>query len=143
MASEERKIRRILHFRFTMPDVSPEMLAMMKSTASYFQLFGNAKMRLLRNVDDPKRFIQEIDYEAPEAIEMNRQKIASDIDGAGLSADLACHVPGRGRNRRVRRSVIAKPDVDAYPPRHDVERSAASTLTLGSGPLARGEQSVT
>ena len=37
-----------------------------------------AKVRLLRNVDDPKRFIQEIDYETPEEIETNRQKIASD-----------------------------------------------------------------
>jgi hypothetical protein len=78
MTNGEAKIRRILHFRFTMPEVAPEMLAMMKSTAPYFQLFGNAKMRLLRNVDDPKRFIQEIDYEAPEAMEMNRQKIAGD-----------------------------------------------------------------
>lgn len=78
MAGEDSKVRRILHFRFTMPDVAPEMLAMMKSTAPFFQMFGNAKVRLLRNADDPKRFIQEIDYETPEALETNRQKIASD-----------------------------------------------------------------
>jgi hypothetical protein len=78
MASEDKKVRRILHFRFTMPDVAPEMLTMMKSTAPFFQMFGNAKVRLLRNSDDPKRFIQEIDYETPEALETNRQKIASD-----------------------------------------------------------------
>lgn len=78
MADEEKKVRRILHFRFTLPDLAPEMLAMMKSTAPYFQMFGNAKVRLLRNVDDPKRFIQEIDYETPEAIETNRHKIAGD-----------------------------------------------------------------
>jgi len=75
---EEQKVRRILHFRFTLPDVAPEMLAMVKSTAPFFQMFGNAKIRLLRNVDDPKRFIQEIDYETPAAIETNRQKIAGD-----------------------------------------------------------------
>jgi len=78
MAAQDKKVRRILHFRFTMPDVAPEMLAMMKSTAPFFQMFGNAKVRLLRNADDPKRFIQEIDYETPEALETNRQKIASD-----------------------------------------------------------------
>jgi cystathionine beta-lyase family protein involved in aluminum resistance len=78
MAGESKTVRRILHFRFTMPDVAPELLAMMKSTAPFFQMFGNAKVRLLRNVDDPKRFIQEIDYETPEALETNRQKIASD-----------------------------------------------------------------
>ncbi len=78
MADGNDKVRRILHFRFTMPDVTGDMLPMMKSTAPFFEMFGNAKVRLLRNVDDPKRFIQEIDYETPEAIETNRQKIASD-----------------------------------------------------------------
>jgi hypothetical protein len=74
---EDKKVRRILHFRFTLHDVSPEMLAMMKSAAPYLEMFGSAKVRLLRNVDDPKRFIQEIDYETPEAIETNRQMVAS------------------------------------------------------------------
>lgn len=78
MANDEKKVRRILHFRFTMPEVTPEMLAMMKSTAPYFQMFSNSQVRLLRNVDDPKRFIQEIDYEAPETMETSRQKIAGD-----------------------------------------------------------------
>ena len=78
MAGEDKKVRRILHFRFTLPDVAPEMLAMMKTTAPFFQMFGNAKVRLLRNADDPKRFIQEIDYETAEAIETNRHNIASD-----------------------------------------------------------------
>jgi hypothetical protein len=78
MTNDEKQVRRILHFRFTMPEIAPEMLAMMKSTAPYFQMFGNSKVRLLRNVDDPKRFIQEIDYEAPETMETSRQKIAGD-----------------------------------------------------------------
>lgn len=78
MANEEKQVRRILHFRFTLPDASAEMLAMMKSASPFFGMFGKAKMRLLRNADDPKRFIQEIDYETPETIETNRQKVASD-----------------------------------------------------------------
>ena len=75
--NEDKKVRRILHFRFSLPDVSPEMLAMMKSAAPYLEMFGNAKVRLLRNVDDPKRFIQEIDYETPEAIP---EDVAPDTD---------------------------------------------------------------
>ena len=78
MANEDKQVRRILHFRFTLPDASAEMLAMMKSASPFFGMFGNAKMRLLRNADDPKRFIQELDYETPETIETNRQKVASD-----------------------------------------------------------------
>lgn len=78
MANDEPKIRRILHFKFTMTGASEQMIAMIKSAAPLYQMFGDAKVRLLQNVDDPGRFLQELDYEAPEALEMNRQQIASD-----------------------------------------------------------------
>lgn len=51
---------------------------MIKSSAPLYQMFSDAKVRLLQNVDDPGRFLQEIEYEAPEAVELNRQKLASD-----------------------------------------------------------------
>jgi hypothetical protein len=41
-------------------------------------MFGNAEVRLLQNVDDPNRFLQEIEYDAPETLEQNRQQVASD-----------------------------------------------------------------
>jgi hypothetical protein len=94
MAGEDKKVRRILHFRFTLPEVAPEMLVMMKSTAPFFQMFGNSKVRLLRNADDPKRFIQEIDYETPEAVETNRQKIASDPTVQAYLATWRAMFPG-------------------------------------------------
>jgi hypothetical protein len=50
----------------------------MKSAAPMYQLFGKAEVRLLQNVDDPSRFQQEIENDAPEEMELNRQKIASD-----------------------------------------------------------------
>jgi hypothetical protein len=79
MAKNEKKIRRTLYFRFTLPGASEQMIAMIKSAAPlYYQMFGEAKVRLLQNVDDPARFLQEIEYEAPESMELNRQQIASD-----------------------------------------------------------------
>jgi len=78
MANGEKKIRRTLHFRFTLTGPPAQMLALMKSTAPFYQFFGEAKVRLLQNADDPSRFIQEIEYEAPETMESNRQQIASD-----------------------------------------------------------------
>ena len=36
-------------------------------------------MRLLHNVDDPGKFIQVIEYETPESMELNRARIAGDI----------------------------------------------------------------
>jgi hypothetical protein len=78
MSNGDAKIRRTLHFKFTLTGASEQMIAMMKSSAPLYQMFGDAKVRLLQNVDDPSRFLQEIEYDAPETLEMNRQQIASD-----------------------------------------------------------------
>jgi hypothetical protein len=78
MATDEAKIRRILHFKFTITGASEQMVTMIKSAAPLYQMFGDAQVRLLQNVDDPGRFLQEIAYDAPEAVEQNRQQIASD-----------------------------------------------------------------
>jgi hypothetical protein len=78
MASQDAKIRRTLHFRFTLAGATEQMVAMIKSSAPLYQMFGDAEVRLLQNVDDPSRFLQEIEYDAPAAIETNRQQIASD-----------------------------------------------------------------
>ena len=72
------KLRRTLHFKFTVAGATEQVIAMIKSAAPLYQMFGDAKVRLLQNVDDPGRFLQEIEDDAPEALEFNRQKIASD-----------------------------------------------------------------
>lgn len=78
MPSEANTIRRILHFRFTLAGAPEQILPMLKTAAPFYQFFGEARVRLLQNVDDPKRMIQVIEYDAPEAIEQNRHQIASD-----------------------------------------------------------------
>lgn len=77
-SKEEPKIRRTLHLRFTLAGATEQMIAMIKSSAPMYQIFTDAKVRLLQNVDDPSRFLQEIEYDAPESLELNRQQIASD-----------------------------------------------------------------
>src|SRR5690242_20930283 len=54
MASDEKKIRRTLHFKFTVPGASEQIIAMIKSAAPLYQMFGDAQVRLLQNVDDPR-----------------------------------------------------------------------------------------
>ena len=78
MSNSEKKVRRTLHFKFTLPGASEQMLAIMKSAAPLHQVFGEARVHLLQNVDDPSRFLQVIEYETPETLEANRQQIASD-----------------------------------------------------------------
>jgi len=78
MTKSDVRIRRTLHFKFTLAGASDQMVAMIKSAAPLYQMFGDARVRLLQNVDDPSRFLQEIEYDAPQSMEMNRQQIASD-----------------------------------------------------------------
>jgi hypothetical protein len=74
-----RTVRRTLQFKFTLPSAdSTHILSMVKASAPFFEAFGNAQVRLLQNVDDPARFIHEIEYDAHEEFELNRQRIASD-----------------------------------------------------------------
>ena len=73
------KVVRTLHLRFTLPGADPAQLStMMKSAKPFYDFFGTMRMRLLQNVDDHGRFIQVIDYETDEALELNRQRIAGD-----------------------------------------------------------------
>ena len=79
MSKEDAKVRRTLHLRFTLPTGdSGQFAAMIKAAAPMYQIFGNAKVRLLQNVDDPAKFVQIIDYDANEDWELSRQRMASD-----------------------------------------------------------------
>ncbi len=78
MAKDNDTIRRTLHFKFTLAGAPEQMIAMIKSSAPLYQMFGDAKVKLLQNVDDPARFIQVVEYDAPAALESSRQQMASD-----------------------------------------------------------------
>jgi hypothetical protein len=76
--AEATNVQRILHFKFRMPNADTgQLVALVKSALPFFQASG-ARARLLRNVDDPSQFIQVLEYEVPQMLEMNRQAIASD-----------------------------------------------------------------
>jgi len=79
MSNEEAKVRRTLQLRFTLPTSdSTQLIAMIKAATPFYQMFGKAEVRLLQNVDDQTKFVQEIEYEANEGWEFSRQRIAGD-----------------------------------------------------------------
>ncbi len=79
MADAPPKVRRTLQFRFTLPGANSEhIVAMLRAAKPFYEVFGAGRPRLLQNVDDPSRFVQEIEYELHEVIELNRQRVASD-----------------------------------------------------------------
>jgi hypothetical protein len=74
-----KTIRRVLQFRFTLPTTEPtQFLAFIRAAEPYYELFGGKEVRLLQNVDQPAQFIQIIDYEVHESLEINRQQLAGD-----------------------------------------------------------------
>jgi hypothetical protein len=79
MASESQTVRRTVQFRFTLPAADSSHLAsLVRAATPFYEAFGGRQVRLLQNVDDPARFVHEIEYETHEAVEINRQRIASD-----------------------------------------------------------------
>src|SRR5882757_1319008 len=79
MATESQTVRRTVQFKFTLPTADPsQFISLLRSAAPFYEAFGGRKIRLLQNVDDPARFIHEIEYDTPEVVEFNRQRVASD-----------------------------------------------------------------
>jgi hypothetical protein len=79
MAIESQTVRRTVQLKFTLPTANSGQLAsLLKAAAPFYEAFGGKRVRLLQNVDDPARFIQEIEYETHEFLEINRQRVASD-----------------------------------------------------------------
>src|SRR5258707_10861517 len=95
MAAGESKVVRTVHFKFTMPAADPAQLsAMIKSAKPFYDFFGTTRVHLLQNVDDPARYIQVIEYETDESLEVNRQRIASDPRIQGYLQAWRMVVPG-------------------------------------------------
>ena len=71
-------VTRFLHVKFRAPtaDVA-QMLPMMQAARPMLEALG-ARVRLMRNADDPAQFVQIIEYQMDPALEASRQKVASD-----------------------------------------------------------------
>ena len=63
-----------------MPSADPaQLLALVNASKPFYEMLGGTEVRLLQNVDDPGKFIQVIEYETPESMELNRARIAGDM----------------------------------------------------------------
>ena len=80
MANEAVKENRVLYLKMRAPsaDAATLLVSMMKNAMPLYKAFGEAKVRLLRNVDDRAQFLQVIEYQTDRAFEHNRQKLASE-----------------------------------------------------------------
>ena len=80
MTDDATTAKRILCVKLRTPsaDATALLVAMMKNAFPLYKAFGDAEVRLLRNVDDQTQFLQVIEYQTDKAFELNRQKLASE-----------------------------------------------------------------
>ena len=72
------KVKRVLQMKVRAVGDPQQVLALMQTATPFYRALGAADFRILQNVDDPAQFMVEVQYEADAAVELNRQKVASD-----------------------------------------------------------------
>jgi hypothetical protein len=78
MANGLTSVTRFLHVKFRAPTAdATQLLPMMKAALPMLEAMG-ARVRLMRNADDPAQFVQIIEYQTDPALEASREKVASD-----------------------------------------------------------------
>ena len=78
MAEPGDSLKRILQIKMRAVGEPASVLTLVRSAAPFYRTMGAASFRVLQNVDDPALIVIEIEYETVAALELNRQKVASD-----------------------------------------------------------------
>ncbi len=79
MTEAENALKRVLHIKVRALGDAGQVLALIRSAAPFYRTLGGTDFRVLQNVDDPAQLLVEIEYAAAAAaLELNRQKVASD-----------------------------------------------------------------
>jgi hypothetical protein len=69
----------ILHLRIKTPTESADALfTFLKSAIPFYESSGGVRVRLLRRVDDPTRFIEVIEYDSLEAFNKDQHRADND-----------------------------------------------------------------
>lgn len=78
MLMPENNLKRVLQIKMRILGDPEQVLALVRGAAPFYRTLGGTGFRVLQNVDDPAQFTIEIEYTAAAALELNRQKVASD-----------------------------------------------------------------
>ena len=74
----QESLKRVLQIRMRALGDVTQVLPLVRSAAPFYRTLGGTGFRVLQNVDDPAQLLVEVEYEAHAALELNRQKLASD-----------------------------------------------------------------
>jgi hypothetical protein len=71
-------LKRVLQIKMRALGDAAQVLTLIRTAAPFYRTLGGTGFRVLQNVDDPAQLLVEIEYAANAALELNRQKVASD-----------------------------------------------------------------
>jgi hypothetical protein len=74
----EKDVKRVLQLKMRALGDAGQVLTLVRSAGPFYRTLGGTGFRVLQNVDDPAQLLVEIEYTAHAALELNRQKVASD-----------------------------------------------------------------
>ena len=77
MAETDNGVKRVLQLKMRALGEPAQVLTLIRSAAPFYRTIGGGSFRILQNVDDPAQIVVEIEYESHAALELNRQKVAS------------------------------------------------------------------
>jgi len=77
VADANDALKRVLQIKMRALGEPSQVLTLIRSSAPFYRALGGGGFRVLQNVDDPAQIVVEIEYEANAALELNRQKVAS------------------------------------------------------------------
>ncbi len=77
MAETDNGVKRVLQIKMRALGEPAQVIALIRTSAPFYRALGGGGFRVLQNVDDPAQIVVEIEYEANAALELNRQKVAS------------------------------------------------------------------
>lgn len=77
MAETDNGVKRVLQIKMRALGEPAQAIALIRTSAPFYRALGGGGFRVLQNVDDPAQIVVEIEYESNAALELNRQKVAS------------------------------------------------------------------
>jgi quinol monooxygenase YgiN len=76
---EPTKAKRVLHLKIrTRSADAEELLSFLREAVPFYESPGGVRVRLLRSIDNPTRFIEIIEYDDRDAFEKDQHRVASD-----------------------------------------------------------------
>lgn len=77
MVETDNGVKRVLQIKMRALGEPAQVIALIRTSAPFYRALGGGGFRVLQNVDDPAQIVVEIEYESNAALELNRQKVAS------------------------------------------------------------------